>query len=458
MWQAETNKVKDLEQEREEADLVRKITWRLIPLLCFLYFLSFLDRVNVANAHDSLLHDLKLNEKDYALAVGVFFVGYVLFEVPSNLLLVKTSPSRWIARIMVTWGIMCMLQVFITNKSGLVAIRFFFGIAEAGFTPGVTYFLTLWFTQKEQAGRMALFFSSTAVCGLFGGLLAFGILHMDGILGLHGWQWLFLLEGFPSVVAGVVVWFVLPNHPSECKWLNEKEQMLATSRLEGVEKGTNHTIRFSDVVATLREWRVLGCAFVYLTILTAFYSVSFFLPALMTDFGFSSLNANLMSTPVYFFAAIVMLANGYHSDKTQERMWHVLIPGGVGVAGWALLAFACAVRSLALELVAIFIVTACTWSLISPTLAWLMGGLQGATSSAVGAAFVIAFGNIGGIVGPYTLGASMDGTGNYSYGIAAVGGLLAIGMATLFFVQRHTNKAKGQKAYSAELYQDYIAD
>jgi MFS family permease len=260
---------------------------------------------------------------------------------------------------------------------------------------------------------MALFFSSSAFCGLFGGLLAFGILHMDGLGNLQGWQWLFLLEGFPSVVAGVVVWFVLPNGPSDCRWLNEEERIMATQRLRtdghgngngnenenGDEKGVGkHVIRLSDIKATMKDWRVLGCAFVYFTILTAFYSVAFFLPALMSEFGFSSLEGNLMSAPVYFCAAVVMLVNAYHSDRQKERVWHVVVPGMLGVASWITLAAACAIRNFACQLVASFCVTSFTWSLISPMLAWLMSGLKGATSSAVGAALVVAIGNILSIV------------------------------------------------------------
>jgi MFS family permease len=301
----------------------------------------------------------------------------------------------------------------VKNMIGLVVIRFFFGIAEAGitqynlilslistiylfsgFSPGIVFYLTLWFTKQEQAVRMGLYISATAFCGLFGGLLAYGILQMEGIGGLRGWQWLFLLEGFPSVVAGVVVWFVLPNSPSDCKWLNEKERLMATRRLEGGAKEQQHVFRLRDAVATLKDPRVVGCAFVYFTIVNAFYTIAFFLPALMTDFGFSSLDSNLMSSPAYFFAAAVMLANSYHSDKTKERAWHVVIPGVLSVFSWGMLACACALRNFAFELVACFCVMGSTWAMMSPILAWLMDGLHGVTSSAVGAAFVIAIGNI----------------------------------------------------------------
>jgi len=344
--------------------------------------------------------------------------------------------------------------VFVKDKTGLIVIRFFFGVAEAGkniirlkfqtlfkfdigFAPGAIYYLSIWFTKREQAVRVGIFMSSTAVCGVIGGSLAFGILQMDGVLGLKGWQWLFLLEGFPTVIMGVVVWFVLPNHPSDCKWLDEKEKMMATRRLDGGEK-EQHVIRLRDIVATFKDPRVLGCAFVYFTIINAFYTVAFFLPALLANFGFTSLQSNLMSTPAYFCAAVVMMATAYHSDKTQERVWHVVVTGFAGVASWALLACACAVRNLAFELVACFCVTSTAWATLAPLLAWLMGSLRGTTSSAVGAAVVIATGNVGGIVGPYILGTSKDGTGNYAYGIAVIAALLGIGMAVLLVIHRFT--------------------
>lgn len=190
------------------------------------------------------------------------------------------------------------------------------------------------------------------------------------------------------------MWFILPNYPSDSKWLTENERLLAAQRLEEGGGGGEHVVRFHEAVATLKDWRVLGCGFGYFTIVTAFYSFTFFLPALMADFGFSSLSSNLMTTPVYLFSVVVALGNAYHSDKRQERAWHVVVPGLFGVVSFGMLACACALRSFAFELVASFCVSACLWAVMSPVFAWLMDGLRGSTSYAVGSAFVNAFGNI----------------------------------------------------------------
>jgi MFS family permease len=324
----------------DEAALVSKITWRLIPCIGWLYMLSFLDRVNLANVHGTILGDLKLSDTDYSNAVSIFFLGYCLFEIPSNLIMQRVQPRIWIARIMITWGAITCALAACTNRDELIVGRFFLGVAEAGFFPGMVFYLTSWFSPDELSSRIAMFFSTSAVAGVVGarrfdfltldfvrapctfisqrimceytnpvfrfhaflllsragGLIAYGVLQMEGTFGLHGWQLLFLFEGIPSVLSGVACLWMLPNEPEGAAFLTRAEQRFATERLRRVHAqpqsaaesapsttlpASKKEISWADMRRTLTDWRVWALSVLYLFVLITLYSLSFFLPAII---------------------------------------------------------------------------------------------------------------------------------------------------------------------------------
>jgi len=260
-----------------ETEMVKKMTWHILPYLFLLYVLSFLDRANLGNAHEDLLKDTGMTEEEYSWGVSIFFVGYILFEIPSNLLLKLTTAPRWFARIMVTWGILSCCMMFVKDIVGLLITRLLLGIAEAGFLPGVVYYLSSWFTPSERAFRIGIFLSSISAAGFLAGLAAYGILQMEGKAGLHGWQWLFLLEGAPTVVFGILTWFVLPATPDSVSWLTLEEKKLAKTRLDSIGQESQHShISKQQILGVFMDVRIWLAACLFFTVCTCVYSVSFF--------------------------------------------------------------------------------------------------------------------------------------------------------------------------------------
>eukprot|EP01102_Stenamoeba_stenopodia_P005276 TRINITY_DN15843_c0_g1_i1.p1 TRINITY_DN15843_c0_g1~~TRINITY_DN15843_c0_g1_i1.p1 ORF type:complete len:517 (-),score=100.51 TRINITY_DN15843_c0_g1_i1:94-1644(-) len=427
----------------EEKRVMNKVSWRLLPFLSFLYLLSFLDRVNMGNVHASFLKDNGFDEDDYSNGVGIFFLGYVLFEIPSNLLLKKFPPSIWISRIMVTWGIASTCMMFVHTIPALLITRLILGIAEAGFFPGIVFYLTFWYTTSEMASRVALFFSSSAVAGFIGGVLAYFILQMDGVGGLKGWQWVFLLEGVPSIIAGVFVYFLLPNNPSDSKWLSEAEQnvviqRIQNERLAALQKlpptATSQTsllsssqenaaavtpphadkkISWDDFKATLKDPVVLAMAFGYFLVVMPFYCIAFFLTAIIGEFGFSPLISNLLSVPVYAVSLITTLLISFHSDRRKIRAPYLIFTGVVSCAAFIGLAVAMLSGTAVSKYLCTLIAASVLWASVPIFLAWLLTVLKSPTASATGTALVVSIGNIGGYVGPKIFAESLDRCGSY---------------------------------------------
>ncbi|KAL1918588.1 uncharacterized protein VTP21DRAFT_2610 [Calcarisporiella thermophila] len=380
-----------------EKALLFKQDIHLVPFLALLYLLSFLDRIAIGNAKVAgMEHSLGLSGPEYAWSLSIFFIGYVLFEVPSNLLLKKLTPSKWIPSIMVVWGGIMVAMAFSRNFSDLMANRFFLGLAEAGLFPGVVYYLTFWYKRSEQSLRIALFFSAASLSGAFGGVLAYGIQQMDGIQGLAGWQWIFILEGGATVVLAFASYFVLADFPETAKFLTPAQRELAQRRLRNDTVATASHFSWNHVFAAARDIKVYFYMVIYIGILVPLYSFSLFIPSIVNGLGFTSLQAQLLSSPPYAVGCIATALVGYLSDRTGKRSVYLLICSAVGVLAFILLA---TLRSVAGLYTATFLAAIGFFPMIPTSLAWMTNNIGGSTKRGVASAMMISFGNIGGVLG-----------------------------------------------------------
>ncbi|ORX89998.1 MFS transporter [Basidiobolus meristosporus CBS 931.73] len=381
----------------EEAHLLRKIDARILPYAGLLYLFSFLDRVNIGNARLANLEaDIGLTSSQYSWCLSIFFIGYIIFEIPSNLLLKKYSPSHWIARIMVTWGVCTMSMAAVKNFAGMMVCRFFLGLSEAGLFPGIIFYLTFWYTRKEQCSRVALFFSAATLAGAFGGVLAYGITHIDSSSGLSGWQWIFIIEGAPTVILGITTWFLLPDSPSTAKWLTPRERELVELRLTQ-EQGTVSTSHLDkqQFIAAITDVVVWMYALLFIGIVLPLYSLAFLLPTIVRDLGFTNVTAQLLTAPPYALGFIFTIAMAFHSDYRQERGYHVLGQSLLGALGYFLLLVLADTKAL---YAAASIATIGVFSCIPISLGWLSNNIHGSTKAATATALVISLGNIGGVI------------------------------------------------------------
>lgn len=406
------------DDSREQA-LLAVVRWRLLPFMFLLYIVSYVDRVNVGFASLQMNRDLGLSASVYGLGAGIFFIGYFAFEVPSNLLLERFGARPWIARIMVTWGVISAAMMFTTGVRSFYALRMLLGVAEAGFFPGMILYLTYWFPERERAKTVALFMTANALAGVIGGPLSGVLLTLDGSHGLSGWQWLFVLEGIPAVVLGLVVLVYLPNGPRDATWLSPEDRVWLASRREAERAGSAHV----GVWATLTNGPVWIFSLLYFSLVVALYSVSFWLPQILKRLsGSSDLVVGLLSSLPYIVAAVGMVLIGRHSDATGERRWHVAGPALVGAAGLLLSAVspspAFAIPAVALAALGIWGALGPFWAL--PT-SWLRG-----SGAAAGIAWINSVGNLGGFVGPYGVGYLKDATGNFAVALGGLAVMLVI--------------------------------
>ncbi|KAG0174546.1 hypothetical protein DFQ28_005881 [Apophysomyces sp. BC1034] len=380
---------------KEMRRLLWKLDLRIVPFLGVLYLCSFLDRVNIGNAKlAGLVVDIGISASDYNWALSIFFIGYILFEVPSNLMLKKIGPSKWIPIVMMAWGTVMACMAAIHNTAGLLASRFFLGITEAGLFPGVIFYLSLWYTRKEQATRVAIFFSCSTLAGAFGGVLAYGIMQMDGIRGLRGWQWIFIIEAIPTLILAFASYFALPDFPENSSFLTERERDAVVLRLKN-DAGPSTETHFSwkQFRDAFLDWKVYMHALVYICGSTPLYSLSLFLPSIISGMGYTDLSAQAMSAPPY---AVVLVA--MHADKHCERGLHIAVPGFVGMIGYMLLVVLKDRGPVALYISAI-ITTTGVFAHIPAMLSWFTNNIGGHTKRGVATAFIISIGNIGGVLG-----------------------------------------------------------
>ena len=387
---------------------------RLIPMLALLYLMSFLDRGNIGNAKiEGLQEDLGLTADQYNMCLTVFFFTYAAFEVPSNLLLKKLRPSRWLPTIMVAWGVVMTLMGIVQSYAGLLTARIFLGITEAGLFPGVAYYLTMWYTREEIQLRQAMFFSAASIAGAFSGLLAFAIAKMDGLSGLEGWRYIFILEGIATVVVAVVAYFLLYDFPETASFLTEEEREFVVFRLKyqgqlgprapGDESDTSgtqatlvaeaDTFKWKYVRQAFGDWQIWVNVFVYWGIVCPLYGISLFLPSIIRNLGYTSSTAQLLTVPIYITAAILAVIAAFFSDRVGKRSPFILGFLLVMVAGFSM----CIASSNPKVVYAgVFIAACAIYPAFPGVIAWLSNNLAGSYKRSAGMAIQIGVGNLGG--------------------------------------------------------------
>lgn len=416
---------------------VDRVFRHLIPLLFLLYLLNFLDRVNVGFAALSMNQDLNFGPAVYGLGAGIFFAGYCLFEVPSNLVLYRIGARVWIARIMVTWGLVASAMILVRTPTGFYGLRFLLGVAEAGFFPGIIFYLTCWYPARERARAYAWFLAAIPICGIVGGPISGALLGLDGWLGLKGWQWLFLLEGIPSVLVGVMVLRLLPDGPRRARWLApaEAEWLEQTLAAERAARESEHGHHFRRVLANPMVWALGLC---YFLLIAPVYGFALWLPQLVkASANFTNFEVGVITAIPYTVAATGMILVGRHSDRTGERYLHMLGPALGAVAGFVAVTQARSTPSLvaALCLTAFGVLgwLGPFWSL--PT-AFLKG-----EGSAGGVALINSMGAVGGFVGPYVLGRLKEQSGDYSSGLLFLGASSAAAAVLVLVIRGRSGRA-----------------
>jgi D-galactonate transporter len=412
-----------------------KVTWRLIPFLFLCYVFAYLDRVNVGFAKLQMLSDLKFSETVYGLGAGIFFIGYFLMEVPSNLALHRFGARKWIARIMISWGLISAAMIFVKTPTVFYILRFLLGVAEAGFFPGIILYLTYWYPASRRSKITALFMTGIPIAGVVGGPLSGWILQrFHNVNGMPGWQWLFLLEAIPSVVAGVVTFLYLDDKIRDAKWLNTEEKAILERGLAN-ESGKIEVHNASGAFKSARVWVLCAC---YFGIIMGLYGISFWLPSLIKASGVTdAFNIGLLSMIPYGFAAVAMVMIGRSSDRTKERRWHVAVPAVIGAAGLVVSTFvphqpALAVLALTFATVGILGALCQFWS-IPPA---FLGG----AAAAAGIALINSVGNLAGFVSPYLVGWIKDATQSMDIGLYCVAlSLIAAAMIVLTVPKRVVN-------------------
>jgi MFS family permease len=420
----------------------RKAAWRLIPFLTLCYVIAFLDRVNVGFAALTMNKELGLTAEMFGFGAGIFFFGYFMFEVPSNLILERVGARRWIARIMISWGVISASFAFVPSISAIFQslgflffdnartfylMRFIFGAAEAGFFPGVILYLTYWFTADERARSVGMFYTGIPLSSVIGAPISGFILDtLDGSMGLSGWQWLFIVEGAPSVFVGFLVLSYLTDRPSEAAWLVPDERIALQARINN-ERKSREAIRHYKLGEALTNPRVLGLSIVDFGLLCGLYGLTYWLPQIVkgvvmdigldkvTGVSINALTGYLVAVP-FAFATLAMIWWTRHSDITHERVWHVICPAVV--SGLALIASAYLSNPI-LAAVALSICAAGVYAAV-PTFWSLPTGFLTGSAAAGGIALINSIGNLGGFVGPYAMGWIKDATGETTLGLVVL--------------------------------------
>jgi D-galactonate transporter len=408
---------------RDALDLLyRRVSWRLMPFLFLCYVAAYLDRVNVGFAKLQMLNDLQFSDTVYGIGAGIFFIGYFIFEVPSNLLMTRTGARIWIARIMISWGLISSALMFADSVASFYVLRFLLGAAEAGFFPGIILYLTYWYPAHRRARMVALFMSGVAVAGIVGGPLSGWIMKtFAGQYGLSGWQWLFLLEGLPSVLIGIWTLFYLDDGIRAARWLGEDDKRLLERAIAEDRKEQHHM----PLGRLFRSGKVWLLALVYFLCVMGLYGVSFWLPQLIRNSGVTDVfNIGLLSAIPYCVAAVVMVLAARHSDRSGERRWHTALAALAGALG--LVAATVYSDNTVVALAALSVATAgilttfpIFWSL--PT------AMLGGTAAAAGIAMINSIGNLAGFVSPYLVGAIRDATHSTANGIYLLAASLVAG-------------------------------
>jgi ACS family tartrate transporter-like MFS transporter len=421
-----------------ESTVLSKVTRRILPFLLLLYVFNYLDRTNVSVVALQMKPDLGITDTAYGIGAGIFFLGYFFFEVPSNLVLERIGARIWMARIMVTWGMISSATLFVRSANGFCVMRFLLGVAEAGFFPGMILYLSYWFPTAQRARCMSRFMMATALASIFGQPLSGWLLqHLNGAAGMKGWQWVFLIEGIPSVLLGIVTFFYLTDRPEKAGWLRPEERDWLVQRLAHERAHRDRHFHFTLRQAFLHP-TVLLLAALYFSMVICGYGLGFWTPLLLKSRSgglWSDQTISFASTIPSIAAILAMGLGGVHSDRHGERRWHVAVGTWIGVAGVVAGAF---VGSPWLTIAALSVAGAGPASALGPF--WAMStSMMGSAGAAGGIALVNSIGNLGGFAGPSVMGWLKENTHSFTAGLC----VLACGLATagvLALLSRHDPK------------------
>ena len=412
-----------------EQQIMRKLFFRLTPLLMFLFIIAYVDRVNVSSAALTMNKDIGLDAYTYGWGAGIFFLGYFIFEIPSNLILARVGARIWIARILFSWGIVACAMAWVQGDTSFLIMRFLLGIAEAGFFPGVILYLTYWFPARYRARIISRFMLAIPLALAVGAPVSTWIMQLDGALGFKGWQWLFVLEGLPAVVLPIAVLMLLPDKPSKAPWLSEKEKQWLEKELESDREAVAVKKAESSIAKVFTNPIIWAFCFIYFANVCTNYGLSMFLPQIIKQQGFSTMQTGFIMSLPYIAGCAGMLIIGYLSDRFRERKWHLIASlmitaVGLGIAGW-LGSTIGAIAAIIFGAIGIMGCKGPFWPLPS---AYLTGA-----GAAAGIALINSVGNLGGFVGPYMLGWTKQVTNSFSGGLYFLALVALAGAVVTFF-------------------------
>ena len=412
---------------------ILKISWRLLPLVVVSYLVAYIDRTNVAFAALTMNKDLGFSPYIYGWGAGIFFLGYALFEVPSNVILEKVGARLWIARIMITWGIISGLMALVVGPTSFLTLRFLLGVAEAGFFPGIIFYFNYWYPARYRGRVISTLFLALPVSNAVASMVSGAILEMDGTLGLKGWQWVYILEAIPAVVLAFVVLRQMTDRPAAAAWLATEEKAWLETEIEA-EREKIESAGHVSLFKALTEKRVLALAMIYFTGVTASYGITFFLPQIVKGLGASNLMTGFLTAIPYTIGGIGLVLWGHSSDQRKERRWHLIVASivaatgllGVGLLGssyWSLVAMSVAT-------VGIYGSRVSFWPMPS---AFLTG-----TAAAGGIALINSIGNLGGYVGPFIVGWIKDSTKSFEMALYFLAACALLSSVITFLAARVT--------------------
>jgi ACS family tartrate transporter-like MFS transporter len=407
--------------DRLESAVVSRLMWRLMPFLFLLYIVAYLDRINVSFAVLQMRGQLGLSDRAYGRAAGMFFAGYFFFQLPSNLVLEKFGVRRWISGLMVTWGVISCLMIFIRGPISFYGMRFLLGAAEAGFFPGMILYMKRWFPANARARAVAWFMTANPIAGIVGSPVSGALLGLSG-KGLSGWQWMFLMEGVPAMLLGATVFWALSDSPREAGWLKGEERAWLLERL-ALEQQAESSLRKENLWEVLVSPRIWMLSLVYFGVSTTMYGVTLWLPSVIRSLsGLSYFLTGVVSAVPFLVTAIAMVLVGMRSDRTGERRWHTAIPAFVGAATLVVAGYG---SSTVVVVACIGLGMACAESMVGPFWAMATSRMAG-LSAAAGIAVINSLANLGGYLGPDIIGFFRKANGGFRGGLLAIGATLAL--------------------------------
>ncbi|KAL2825350.1 major facilitator superfamily domain-containing protein [Aspergillus cavernicola] len=424
--------------------LVRKIDLVLIPWLAFLYLLSFLDRTNIGNARlAGIEEDLGMSGLDYNVALAIFFPFYVAAEIPSNIMMKRSRPALWIPTIMLAWGVVCSLMGLVHNYAGLLGSRAALGIAEGGLFPGVTFYITMWYKRHECGLRMAIFFSAATAAGAFGGLLARGIVEMDGVGGKAGWAWIFIIEGLVTFTVAVVAFWVMNDYPDTAKFLTQEEKNEVSRRLEEDRSSLADEYNMKFFWDAVKDWKIWVHMFITVGVYTPLYSFSLFLPTIVSSLGYENEQAQLMTVPPYVVACVFCIGGGFLADRQRQRGLYMIFFNIVAIIGFVMLISS---SNNGVKYAGTFFAASGIYPNVPQGVAWNGNNIGGSLKRSVGIAMHVGCGNLGGVLSSFIY--RTQDRPHYSIGHGTLIGCLAMSTILCSFMTvylRRENKRRDRE-------------